>query len=183
VSVLLAVALAKSKPRAPYLIAIAVLLLVDFLPSPIPLVALDRPAAYVELGRRPAGAVLELPLGIRDGFGEVGRLDHRTLYYQTFHHQPILGGFVARLPQSLTRDLQASPTIRVLLQLSRGMGVDASEQAAGLSAAPRLFGDRAVRYVMVDTRATSPELRAFVAQLPVERTFAADGLELFVVRP
>lgn len=182
-SMLVAVALTRSKARTPYLVAIAVLLLVDLLPSPIPLVALDRPAAYVELGQRPPGAVLELPLGIRDGFGEVGRLDHRTLYYQTFHHQPIVGGFVARMPESLAHDVQASPTIRVLLELSRGGVVDASLRAAGLSAAPALLADRAVRYLMVDTRATSAELRAFVAQLPVERVFAAGGLELFVVRP
>ena len=39
------------------------------------------------------GSVCELPIGLRDGFGELGRLDMRVLYYQTLHGRPITGGF------------------------------------------------------------------------------------------
>ena len=45
----------------------------------------------------PRGTVLEVPLGIRDGSGERGKLDPWLSYYQTVHGQPEMGGFVARL--------------------------------------------------------------------------------------
>ena len=44
------------------------------------------------------GAVLELPLGIRDGFGEYGVLDSRVQDHQTLHEKPLVGGFVSRMP-------------------------------------------------------------------------------------
>jgi hypothetical protein len=127
--------------------------------------------------------VLDRPCGSRDGFGEIGRLDHRTLYYQTIHGKPIAGGFVARLPGPLAERLQASPFVRVLLQLSEGGAVEPGLRDTGIAAARATLRERGVRYVVLDTRATSPDLRDFVGALGLRRAFAGDGLELLVVDP
>jgi hypothetical protein len=122
-------------------------------------------------------------VGIRDGFGEIGRLDHRTLYYQTIHGKTIAGGFVARLPGPLTERLQASPFVRVLLQLSEGGAVEPGLRDTGLAAARATLRERGVRYLVLDTRATSPDLQDFIRALGLRSAFVADGRELFVVDP
>jgi hypothetical protein len=103
-SVLSAIAISKRHDsRRPVLVLslAAVILIADFLPAPFPLVAMDHPAIYEVLRqRREAGAVCELPLGIRDGLGERGAFDDRVLFYQTIH-QRLVGGFVARLPHAV----------------------------------------------------------------------------------
>ncbi len=67
-----------------WLVAIALAVTVDYIPAPSPLVPLDRPAVYETLrNRTEEGNVSELPLGMRDGFGERGTFDARLLFYQT----------------------------------------------------------------------------------------------------
>src|SRR5205085_10941956 len=114
------------------------------MPAPLPLVRLELPPIYAVLASRPEpGAVCELPLGLRDGLGNRGRFDDGSLYRQTVHGRPIVGGFVARLPPSVTRSYEADPLPGALLRLSEG---DASISAAALpdraSAAARLDTDR-----------------------------------------
>ncbi len=51
-----------------YIWVLFVLLVLDYLPAPIPLTALDRPAVYEQLGTiDDSGAVIEVPFGIGDG--------------------------------------------------------------------------------------------------------------------
>lgn len=51
-------------------LAIAIVLIGEYLPAPFPLVAMDTPAIYETLRDRvEPGAVCEVPLGIRHGFG------------------------------------------------------------------------------------------------------------------
>ena len=69
--------------------AMAVIVLLDYLPAPFPVVAVDRPAIYETLRDRPErGTLLELPVGIRDSFFSRGLLDHRALAYQMIHRRP-----------------------------------------------------------------------------------------------
>jgi len=96
--------------------AAALLLLVDYWPAPQPMVSIDRPSLYATtLRAQPAGAVLDLPLGLRDGFGERGHLDHRALFYQTLHQHPMAGGFVARLSPRIVEAYSADPILGILL--------------------------------------------------------------------
>src|SRR5258707_831865 len=72
-------------------------LVLDSVPRPTSAFPLDHPAIYdVLLRQSEPGAVCELPIGLRDGFGETGIFDSRTLWYQTIHKRPMTGGFVAR---------------------------------------------------------------------------------------
>ena len=99
-------------------VVVSLVLAADYLPAPFPLTALDRPAIYETLrDRRERGAVCELPLGIRDGFGEHGSFDDRVLFYQTIHRRPLVGGFVARLPAGGHRGVRRRPAPRRLVAL------------------------------------------------------------------
>src|SRR5262245_783281 len=93
----------------------------DAWPVRPPLYIVERSNAYnaIEADSEP-GAVLELPLGIRDGFGETGSFDSRSLLAQTFHERPLLGGFVARLPPSIREGYKSMPILAPLLRLSGG---------------------------------------------------------------
>ncbi len=94
---------------------------VDYLPAPFPMVPLARPAVYKILRERPEhGAVLELPLGVRDGFGRRGAMDHEVPYFQTLHGRPITGGFTARLPGSIRTMYETNTLLSTLLRLSEG---------------------------------------------------------------
>jgi hypothetical protein len=93
----------------------ALIILIDYWPGPQPFVPLDRPALYTALRSLPPGPVLDLPLGMRDGFGERGHLDHRALFYQTLHEHPIAGGFVARLSPRVRRAYEDDPIFGPLL--------------------------------------------------------------------
>jgi hypothetical protein len=93
----------------------AAIILFDYSPGQQAFTPLDRPALYGTLRRLPPGPVLELPLGIRDGFGEQGHLDHRVLFYQTLHEHPLAGGFVARLSPRVRRAYETDPVFGPLL--------------------------------------------------------------------
>src|SRR5262249_49019036 len=99
-------------PRRSMLTAAAALLILsDYCPAPQPLVSLDRPRVYETLRAQPAGPVLDLPLGARDGSGERGHLDHRALFYQPLPAPPIAGGFVARLSPRVQQAYEQDPVL------------------------------------------------------------------------
>jgi len=161
---------------------------VDYVAAPFPLWTVEIPRIYQRLSAEPAqrGWILcELPMGIRDGFGERGQLDPAMLYYQTFHHHPLVGGFVARMSHRV-RDLYLSdPALGPLLALSarpapRGLPVlplAASRVEEGL----RRLG---VRYVMLNRSTASPELAGLVHRMPGLTRVAGEGArELFTLGP
>jgi hypothetical protein len=85
----------------------------------IPLYRLPQSGALEERLRGGARqAVVEIPVGIRDGFGETGRFDHRALVFQMAHGQPIAGGFVARLSPRTRGAYESSAALRSLLLIS-----------------------------------------------------------------
>jgi hypothetical protein len=181
VSMLMAVTLARAGIRRPLVRLIGVIVLLDFLPVPVPLLEIDRPALYADLAAQPAGAVLDLPFGLRDGFGDTGALDHRTLYYQTLHGKPIAGGFVARMAPSLRSRVVASPFMRAVIDLSAGHPVEDEATRAAIADARSTLASRGIRFVVVNHRAASPGLRALVSQLPVRLLSRDDERELYEV--
>jgi len=143
------------------------LVVFDFWPAPHVWTFLDRPALYLTLQRLPDGVVLEVPIGIRDGFGERGKLDHMTLYSQTIHGQRMVGGFVARLSPRIKNAYESDPVFRPLLDLSEGRLVEAPAASCQDSLAC------SVSYLVVNESAASPELLKFVndtfEMTPIER--------------
>jgi hypothetical protein len=119
VAVLSAFALAGVSKRR-WIAAALVMVVLESVPSRLPAYLVPQPDAVdAELFRAGgAGSVAELPVGLRDGFGEVGQLDHRALAHQLWHRQPLVGGFVARLSHRARRAQLESPPIAAFLDLS-----------------------------------------------------------------
>jgi hypothetical protein len=156
-----------------------VLLLADLWPRRQVLVSLEgTPALYQTLKTLPAGAVLEVPLGVRDSFGMRGDLDHRVLLYQSVHEHPLVGGLVARLSPRLVAAYENDSVLGPLLRLSShgAQPADAPRPPCGQTLAC------AVRYVIVDEPRTSADLDAFVEQtFRLELIERNDGRTLYSV--
>lgn len=176
-AVLCAIGLAelRRRGRAGLAAVLAAVVLIDYLPRPVPVYRLDRPAPYEELARRTdEGILCELPLGLRDGFGETGRFDARVLTYQMIHRHPITGGFVARLSPKLLDAYDRSPILGVLLRLSAG------KPLAGERVLPRAEGAAAlhsmgIRFVMLNRLTAPVDLVAYVRNALPLRVVSEDG--------
>jgi hypothetical protein len=101
-----------------------------------------------------SGSVLEIPFGLQDGFAQLGLFDSRSLSRQTHHHRPIVGGFVARVPERVKKAYLDRPAIAALMALS------SSPERTSLSPLPddiaTPLARDGVRYVVMD-RALVPE--------------------------
>jgi hypothetical protein len=164
----------------------SVLLLVsaDYLPAPFPLVILDRPGIYETLRDRPeAGAVCELPLGIADGFGGTGQLDSRTLFYQTIHGRPMVGGFIARLPPAVVDAYRDDALISAFLRLSD----PSAERPAPHSLPERvlagnLLRQNGIRFLMLNRDTASQALVEYIERVLPVTLVAQDGARSLYVR-
>ena len=119
-------------------LALAVFLIAESIPAPALVYTLPRrDAVDAWLASHSDGsAVIELPAGLRDGFGDAGALDHRALVHQTMHGRPMVGGFVARLSDKVRARHAESPFLAGVLLVSRGeapaLPPDAARDAAAL---------------------------------------------------
>jgi hypothetical protein len=172
--------------RGAWLPLVAALMIgADYLPAPFPLVALDRPPIYDVLKARPeGGSVCELPLGVRDGFGERGLFDDRVLYYQTIHQRPLVGGFVARLPRAVDAAYSLDPLLSALLRLSARSRLRSGAEAPlpDRVVATDRFRHNGIAFIMLNRRTASPELVDYVERtLPLTRIADDDERSLYVV--
>jgi hypothetical protein len=143
---------------------------------PFPMYQLPR-GGQIEAALAKSGArliVVELPVGLRDGFGEVGQFDHRALVYQTFHHRPIAGGFVARLAPRVRRQYEADATLAALLKLGMGQAelpVDLSSGLLGLG----------ITHVIVNTDTMTKPLRQLLEARGLRLEMEVEARQLYVV--
>ncbi len=176
----------QTRVRRPAVLLVVVVcaVMLDYLPAPFALTTLDHPAIYDVLRDRPeSGAVCELPLGLADGFGQVGRFDDRTLFYQTIYERPMTGGFVARLAPSVLEAYRADPLLSALLTLSSPApaGAPAEPLPDRAEAAAELRRDR-IRFVMLDRRTASAALVAYVERvLPLTPVSSDSRRSLYLV--
>ena len=142
---------------------LAAALILECLPGRPSLYSVHTPSPYVALrASMHTGAVCELPLGMRDGFGELGSLDEAMLLHQFIHQRPLVGGFVARLPPAIPRGYEAMPVIRSLLRLSSGSrAADADADLTPREAAARL-ASAGIAFIVLDTRRASADLIQYV---------------------
>ncbi|MDR1990177.1 MAG: hypothetical protein LBQ09_08100 [Acidobacteriaceae bacterium] len=146
-------------PRA--LVALGFSLALDLMVFPYPTVSAESPAIYQRLATRERGTVLELPLGLRDGFGAIGSSPDTAMLAQTVHEHPIMGGFVARLPPSVKAFYLDNPILRSLMDLP----ADARELPATNRSPEELVRELrrlGVNYVVLDTRRASAALHTYV---------------------
>jgi len=163
--------------------AVALAVTADYLPAPFPLVLMDRPAVYEMLRHRPEeGAVCELPLGLRDGFGEHGAFDDRVLFYQTIHQRPLVGGFVARLPRSVTAAYDNDPLLAGLLRLSARQDVEEARPLPNRELASDRLLEHDIRFVVLDRGRASSNLIDYVERvLPLTLIAEEDRRSVYIV--
>ncbi|MFL6279835.1 MAG: hypothetical protein ACJ731_06975 [Vicinamibacterales bacterium] len=140
-----------------------VTLIIECVPARPPLYLPHVASQYFALHEAaPAAAVCELPLGLRDGFGETGSLDEAVLLHQTIHEHPIVGGFVARLPPAIARTYDTMPVIRSLLRLSSGGSASDDDARLSRAQAAAKLASAGIAYVVLDLRRATPELVRYV---------------------
>ena len=156
--------------------ALVALLALDYLPTPIPLTALDRPAVYEQLASiADNGAVIEVPFGIGDGL-LIGRgsQERRLLYNATIHGHPVVGGYIDRMPPQVAQAYDAMPVVGNLLRLSNGK--EAIEENAPVALLP-------FRYLVLDTNTATPELIDYVRRtLDMDLISSGGGKQLYAVQ-
>jgi hypothetical protein len=163
----------------------AAVIAIDYLGAPVPTYRPTIPEVYrtlAQLPRQPSDVVCELPMGIRDGFGEEGLFDPETLYYQTLHEQPITGGFVARLSPRLRAQYERTPVLADLLRLSGGAPATITGEVADRRSAAQALHAARIRFVVLDTSRATPSLIDYVHRaLPLRLIVQRAGRELYVV--
>jgi len=158
-------------------------LILECLPARPPLYPVKTPSIYITLkDSGHAGAVCELPFGVRDGFGEFGALDEATLLYQFVHERPLVGGFVARLPPRLVPSYEAMPVIRSFLRLSSGTNASEADAALSPRDAAGILASAGIAFIVLDTRRASAELRDYVdTRIELRRIAEENGRLLYEV--
>jgi len=181
--VVLALALSR-RPRAIPALVLSLCVAVAFIESlaaPLPLAAVPSPGVYADIaGDRRPGAVLTVPFGVRDGFGEAGRLEHDSLLGQTVHGHPLVGGFLARLPPRVWSWYEQTEPYRTLLILSAG---DAAATLPSCEAAMAGLRSASVDFVVLYPADVSAALRGFVGRLPLRRISQDERRVLLEVNP
>ena len=174
----------RSRARTIVLLALGTVAVFDYLAAPFPLYRLDRPAIYETLDQLPGqGVVCELPLGLRNGFGEKGQLDHRVLFYQSIHQRPIIGGFAARLPPSVENSYMRIPVIDTLMRLSAGERLEARDASAPSDVIADLRAS-SIRWVVLNRQTAPPDLVRYVERvLPLKLIEEQDDRALYSVAP
>ena len=150
-----------------------VVTMVELLPPPtLKFQSPDIPAAYKAIKRSDdKGAVMEIPIFWRDGFGQIGGAKDQTIlmYYATSHGRPISNGMVARLPGKRWAGLFSVGPYRQVLSLMKQPGFT----DAPVFKAPdlRAIG---VSFVAYHRSRPYPEVLAYVESIGLEK-LADDG--------
>jgi hypothetical protein len=142
---------------------LVLLLTIECAPASPPMYVPDMPSQYASLRNRArTGAVCELPLGIRDGFGETGKFDSAVLLHQTLHERPIVGGFLARLEPRVARDYAAMPVVGSFLRLSSGGKLSDEPVFMSPREAASSLASAGIAFVVLDIRTASADLIQYV---------------------
>ena len=156
---------------------LAGIVVLESAPVPFPTYALPLPDRVdaVLVGAENA-VVVEIPTGVRDGFGEWGRFDHRALVHQMTHGQRLVGGFLARLPPSVTSSYRKTEVLARLFDWSEG-AQDAAALPLDLRDGLRRSG---VQYLVVEQDVFS-SLRPSLEQRGLRMVASDHGRELYSV--
>lgn len=142
---------------------VALAMVVELVPAPRVLYSADVPDVYTLISATTdeAGRVLELPTGVRDGTSSIGRFNPASQYFQTRHHRPLVGGYVSRISRWRVRESRRSPVLGAIFELSEGRAPSADLVTQARRSRDVFLGRTCVRFVVVDKRRASADLRVF----------------------
>ncbi len=168
-------------------VALSALLLFEHLSLPLPLSDLRLPPAYDAVaadGRD--GALLDLPVGWRNGFNVFGKSDVVIMFeqwYQTFHGRPLLGGNTSRNPESKFQYFLEHPVIGVLAALQDGRSVPAEDFQRAQALGPQLLQFLNVHTVLVHRDKVPADFEAALTALfPLDLADVHDGIARYEAR-
>lgn len=145
---------------------------------PLPLVNASAPDPYRQIAAAGDGdvAILQIPLGWRDGFGTVGR--ERTLLqsYQSIHGKRIIGGNTSRSPAYVLSYFANLPVLRSIVALQEGRALQGGALEADRAQAASVLSFLNLRYVVVHGDDVNGTVDAYIQTvLPVERLAGGTG--------
>jgi len=145
-------------------VAVATLMVAEYLAVPVPLFQAGAPAIYDRVAAEPGDfTVVEIP--------GIDQMPGRIMYDQTIHGKRIFIGTAARVPVEKLSYYFGLPLVRPLVDLRKGrLELDAGLLAREREAAPRVARFLALRYVVVEHAFADRGVVDFLAQvLPVTR--------------
>jgi len=105
----------------PLYLAIALLILFEYLPAPLRLADRAIPLVYRTIAADPApGSVLDMPFGINDSFTSLGGWNPGAMYFQTITARPIIGAHIARIPADVFEAYAQMPILGRLAKIENG---------------------------------------------------------------
>jgi len=161
--------------------AVLALLGFEYLAVPLPMFSTAVPDVYRRLAALTEKfAVLELPYGVRDGSGQLGKPDSAQIFAQTFHEHPTTAGMVSRLPMRTWEEIASAPVLGTLLH-PRGATRVAFERDLRLG--PEFFARWHIAAILVHPPARGGAEQAYLERvLPIRgRESFSDGSELLWV--
>jgi hypothetical protein len=140
----------------------------------VPLFSTDVADVYHRLAQAPGDfAILEIPVGLRDGVQELGRPDISRVFAQTVHGRPMIDGMVARLPDDRWAAITSAPLVSVLLDPQHGVQASPAETQA-------YFARWHIDAIVVHTNASSRERQLVETSLVItSREVFPDKTELW----
>jgi hypothetical protein len=181
IAVIFAWALERVGRRRATVALVAAALAFELWPGPRETASAAVPRVYATIATdRDDVTVLEVPFGIWDGTTQRGFANIATTYYQTTHQKRLVGGYLSRVPPGRVREHLRYPTLRMIVAMSEGTPVEPNLAEAAHEDAEYFVRTANLRYVVVDPRLASADLRhAAIELLRLELVQAADGLELY----
>jgi hypothetical protein len=176
-------------PAAATTFGIVVLLFVlEHVSIPLPLSDMRVPGVYDRIEADPEDvAVLELPIGWRNGARVLGQQDVIIMFqqwYQTAHRKRLLGGNTSRNPEFTFQYFAQAPLLSSLVAIESGHEVPVETVSADRADAPDVLAFLGVRYVLIHEPPASPALLRYADEvLPLELLEEESGIRLYRVLP
>jgi hypothetical protein len=158
---------------------------------PLPLTDSRIPPVYDQVAADPGDfTILQLPLGWRNSFGQLGAEDTRNQYHQVYHQKRLLAGNTSRNPAFKFDYYDQVPIVNSIITLESYGQVDAERRAADRASADELLWFYNIRYVIVSPSVpdrppytdTYTATLAYVKEvLPMDEIYDQDGWLLYRV--
>ncbi len=162
--------------RVRTLTIVAIALTCELWSAPRPLYGTAIPDVFRTIAAdRRAVSVLELPFGLKDGLNTIGAFNPASLYWQTLHGKPLLGGYLSRISDATRERYEAMPIPRALLALSEGRPISDDDKARAQQSASAFLAQARIGYVVIEDPLVSPDLRAFAMDVLDLREIAHSG--------
>ncbi|MEQ1907861.1 MAG: hypothetical protein ABMA15_03515 [Vicinamibacterales bacterium] len=148
--------------------ALVILVALEVIPAPRTLYSASVPDIYqfVATTDDEKGHLLELPTGVRDGTSSIGDFNASTAFFQTGHGRPLVGGYLSRVSEWRKQESLNAPMLRALFMLSERAGpLPGDVVTAARKTRDAFLARTCVRYVVVDKRRASSDLRAFATDV------------------